>query len=274
MTNWSARWASAEDLVVGVWAVLLVALGIVAARELLFRTLGSGIAETSAYAAWLVEYVLLWGVLAIGGTYGYLRIRDLDAKFVVETPSDGELRLIAGLVALVSAVLVIGAVVGRALPGVPVYALSLLSTIPGPEPISAWAGWGTWLGGTTFRATLALLFVGPGTAAIVHGILQNTLRETFSGNVSTVMTAILFGTYHVAVVSLYRSGSGSGELAASVSIFALFVVFVAGVSTVYERSRSLLLPMIAYGLLAASGYLFWMVLRTIEISAVTGGAYP
>lgn len=244
--SWRACWGVA----LGVWTVVLAGLGMASVTRGFLRlrwTDAVALSGASAYAAWVLEYALVSGVLGVGVTYAYLRARTLDAAFVVSVPEGADARLLSGLVALVAGLTVVDDVLAPLVGGPSASGFLAPFSMSGPAPVASLESELAAVVGTVFLAGLAFTLVGPGVAALVHGVLQNTLQDAASPRTAVWATALLFAGY--------RTATESGAFVAAAVTFALYTLFAAAVGTAYERSGNLLLPMVAYGLLTATSLL-------------------
>lgn len=89
-----------------------------------------------------------------------------------------------------------------------------------------------------YLVPVTILFVAPAEELLFRGIVQGRYREAFDPTVAIVIASLLFGFVHwLALV-----GTGSGRLV-YVLIAALLGLFL---GTAYERTRSLLVPIVIH----------------------------
>ena len=242
--------------VVGLWVIVLAIAGMVLTLEVTGAVLvplgGSaitGILVTVAVAG------LAYGVFGIGLTFLYLRHRDIEPGFVVESFDRSEWHWFGRLTGLFFTLVVVGGVVSRFFgSSFEVITTHLwIGSFPLPDGLRALALASPGMQESPigivpvviFIAVLSGLLVGPAVGALFHGVLQNTLTQVVSPTLSFVGTAL---AATVAVNGFTFHGVvGFSGISTTVAVF----IFSLAVAYAYRETENLLLPMAAYGLFSA-----------------------
>lgn len=169
--------------------------------------------------------------LLIGGqigffAVGYLYVRHYAVSIPIERPERRDLGYAIGgaIVALVFAT-----AAGRILTWFGLTPGSVLEEIITQNPIVA-----LWL------ALLSITVVAPIEEYLFRGVIQGRLRQTFSAPSAIVLASMLFGSLHF------------GNYVGSLSTVVGWSILIAGVGvifgSIYERTNTLLVPIIAHAL--------------------------
>jgi membrane protease YdiL (CAAX protease family) len=188
------------------------------------------------YGLTLLSLAVVAVAVGVGVTYAYLAYREFDPGFVVAWPDRAAVRWLAGLAALGPALIGVGTLGERLVaptggwevPGA-YLAVNAFGTGPGVT------GESLLVGGALSIAFLAGV-VGPTVGALLHGVLQNSLRRAAPVAVAVGGTALV-----AAVVTNGTDPAGT--------VIVAVVVAVAGYA--YERTGNLAVPMAAYAVLNA-----------------------
>ena len=240
--------------VVGLWVVLLVALGMQLTVWVSSRLLSPlGAAPWAAVIVTTVIAVIAYGVFGIGLVHVYRQYRHFEARFVLQQPDRREWRWFATLTVFALAVPVLGGVWSNT----DIFTTSLLGigSLPFPEGMSGFTLNLTGVNEMVNQAPLVAfgvlfggLLMGPAVGALFHGVLQDTL-------VPIVPQAVaLTGT---AVITMIVAGPSTGFSVTTILVFS----FILGVAYAYQKTENLVMVMVAYGLFNA----FALVLSWVNI---------
>lgn len=108
---------------------------------------------------------------------------------------------------------------------------------------------------------IAFLFNAPAEELLFRGIVQGQFRRAYGVVPGVVIASVLFGAVHI--TALFTSGAGTASLSVTIGItIALGLVLGA----LYERTRNLLVPILAHGLYNAVLFFLQWLLATGRIT--------
>lgn len=236
----------------GVAGLSVGRLAVVEVIDALFAVYSSRfvVQTMDAYVVALVLVAGLYVAVGVAGTYAYLAYREFDPGFVVAVPEGEGAHWATALVWLAPTLVGVGAmadkVAGGLTGGHTAWDAPATVVLAGPP-----AGFPTLLGhslvvsGTLWVGVLAGV-VGPAVCALVHGVLQNNLRQVARPAVAAGATAVFLGAVHADDVAPIG--------------FALLVAFAAVAGHAYERTGNLTVPMVGYAALNAAAQTAALVL--------------
>lgn len=271
---WIRRWRA----MIGVWLVGLAAIGMALTTEASLALRAAVALEPPlAHGAWLAEYLVASGVFGVGTAVLYTRVWARRPGVGLRRLRGEDLRPLGLAVLLPLATVAAGALASRLTASLGGFgggsvdggAVSLLAfyNVAGPAPLASVASWPGWALDTAFVVAIVAVLVGPGIAALTHGVFQTALREVLGARAAIAGTALGFAAYRV----LIGLGEGPLELAGTVLLLA---GFVAAAGWLYERSGNLVVPMASYGLLAAAVWLMASVNTVAMLLSAHGGRLP
>lgn len=188
----------------------------------------------------LVTAVLLiglYGAVGLGIPYAYQVVRGFEERFLVRRPDRRDARWLAGLAALVLALVGVGTLLAEGfgatggrwqVPGVVIGdpAGPLPQFVGGPGAVPVLLG-----------VLVTAVALGVGVGGLFHGTLHRSLRRFGASAVAIGGTAAVLGLVF-------------GRLADPVALLVVFAVAVAA-GIAFERTENLVVPMAAYALLVA-----------------------
>lgn len=196
-----------------------------------FETVAGIVATVALVAAMYV-------VVGVGTTYLYLTRRGFERGFVLEVPDAAGRRWLGGLVGLAATLVWGGTLVeslaGAAGPGVVLQVPPVLVGAPSALPMGTRGV--QFLPVAVLGVVLLAGVVGPAVGALYHGVLQTSLQRVVPVGVAIGATAVVLGL----------TAMTGGPLGA-----ALVVPFAVATGYAYDRTETLLVPMLAYAALNA-----------------------
>lgn len=249
------------------WATLTIAFGTVLLVGMGFLLTEHALTTVVDVAAvgplgWILYFGVGWAGLGLGATYGYLRITDRGDKFTIELPTGDGRTLLGGLLSAVTTVFAAGAV-GVVLNIVPATPFGFLTSYVYSVPGGSLESWPALVGGMLFTTVLLAIFVGPAIAAVMHGIIQNAVRDLTSPQVAIGTTAFLLAVF-----------LGGGVVTLGIGSFLLAVGLATVCGYAYHRTDNLVIPICVYGLTAALGFVVTMLPMILDLYAEFGTTLP
>lgn len=221
--GWSGRlWALAIGVALSfgglVGGGVVAAIGILGLEAAGFEVFGSAL----LFPVTTVFQGLGFGLVVAA----YLAVSDRRGLLKAGFPSVRDLAwTVGGIVALLSAIVVIGAVLSQFDVAT---ARNQIEQVGTENPAVL-----------LYMIPLAFLVIGPGEELLFRGAVQGVLRRAYGPAPAIVLASALFGVAHVAALI----GSASGILTYVVVVFLLGAIL----GVVYERTRNLVVPALVHG---------------------------
>ena len=101
---------------------------------------------------------------------------------------------------------------------------------------------------------IAFLFNAPAEELLFRGLVQGLFRRAYGVVPGVLIASVLFGAVHI--TALFTSGAGTASLAVTIGITIVLGIVL---GALYERTKNLVVPMLAHGIYnAVLFYIQWL----------------